>query len=150
MAQLKPFLAWWKILYSRLKEIIIGINYDTGSELVQGGHNALFNEVSWFYPQNSVDQIDRLVTYNYLEQVWTTGTLDRTSWANADIFDLPFATQLDESNPPDFPTINGVTNGRSILYEQETGTNPDPYLYYRYSDHGLFLPLLNQEILIWM
>ena len=101
----------------------LGINYDTGSELVQGGHNALFNEVSWFYPQNSVDQIDRIVTYNYLEQVWTTGTLDRTSWANADIFDLPFATQLDESNPPDFPTINGVSNGRSVLYEQETGTN---------------------------
>jgi len=101
----------------------LGINYDTGSELVFAGHNALFNEVSWFYPQNSSSQVDRVVTYNYMEQVWTTGTLDRTTWSNPDIYALPFATQYDSGSAPNFPTVNGISNGRSVLYEQETGTN---------------------------
>ena len=101
----------------------LGINYDTGGELVFAGHNALFNEVSWFYPQATADQINRIVTYNYMESVWATGTLDRTTWSNPDIYALPFATEYESGSKPTLPTINGVTNGRSIFYEHETGSD---------------------------
>ena len=33
--------------------------------------NAQFNEVSWFYCSASSDEIDRYVTFNYLENIWS-------------------------------------------------------------------------------
>ena len=101
----------------------LGINLDTGSELVYGGHNGLFSEVSWYYPDANADQVNRVVTYNYDENVWTTGTLARTTYANADVFNLPYATEYIASELSTFPTINGNTAGASVLYEHETGTN---------------------------
>ena len=77
------------------------------------------NEVSWFCPKASADQIDRSVTYNYMEQVCTTGSLDRTTWSNPDIYALPFATEYETGAKPTMPTITGVSNGRSIFYEHE-------------------------------
>jgi hypothetical protein len=52
-------------------------------------------------------------------------SLARTSYADADIFDKPYATKYDDTMLPTFPTINGVTNtnGASIYYEHETGVN---------------------------
>ena len=38
------------------------------------GINVDFNEVTWFYPSEGSDYLDRSVTYNYLEQVWYTNT----------------------------------------------------------------------------
>jgi hypothetical protein len=35
------------------------------------------------------------VTYNYGDQVWTTGTLARTSYADAHVFENPMATKFD-------------------------------------------------------
>ena len=58
-----------------------------------------------------------------MERVWTTGTLDRTTWSNPDIYALPFATAYDTGAKPTLPTINGVSNGRSIFYEHETGSD---------------------------
>ena len=36
--------------------------------------NSEFNEVMWFYPSKGSSQIDRVVTYNYAEKVWSVGT----------------------------------------------------------------------------
>ena len=43
--------------------------------IVYAEHNTLYNEVNWFYPKSGSDQIDRCVTYNYGENVWTTSHL---------------------------------------------------------------------------
>ena len=102
----------------------LGINYDS-SDIIYGAHNNLYNEVIWFYPKAASTQVDRSVVYNYLEETWTTMSLARTSYADADVFNNPYATKYDSTMVPNFPTINGVTNtnGASIFYEHETGIN---------------------------
>jgi hypothetical protein len=42
------------------------------------GLNADFNEIWWFYPVGN--EIDSYVTYNYVENTWNKGSLDRTCW----------------------------------------------------------------------
>jgi hypothetical protein len=102
----------------------IGINYGA-AEIIYGAHNSLFNEVSWFYPKAGSQQIDRCVTFNFLEQVWTTLSLSRTTYIDASTFDKPYATKYITNGTPTFPTINGVTNlaGCSQYFQQEIGTN---------------------------
>ena len=101
-----------------------GINY-ASSELVYASHNSLFNEIIWFYPSETSDQVDRSVLYNFVENTWATSTLDRTTFADASTYDLPYATQFNLTATPQFPTINGVTNsfGASTYFSHETGVN---------------------------
>ena len=102
----------------------LGVNYEA-SDIIYASHNNLYNEVIWFYPKAGSIQNDRSVVYNYLENTWTTMSLARTSFADADTYDKPYATKYDSTMLPTFPTINGVTNlnGASIYYEHETGVN---------------------------
>jgi len=102
----------------------LGINYASG-EIVYAGSNNLYSEINWFYPKNGSTNIDRIVTYNYSENTWTTGTLARTTYYDATLFELPYATEFSTTGTPNFPTINGVTsiNGSTIYYAHEKGTN---------------------------
>ena len=101
----------------------LGINYDA-NEIIYGEHNTLYNEVNWFYPKSGSEQIDRCVTYNYGEKVWTTSSLARSSYVDSGIFEVPYATEYNSSSTPAFP-IQGVTNtyGASTYYAHETGTD---------------------------
>lgn len=45
------------------------------------------NEVWWFYPAGS--EVDSYVCYNYVENHWTTGVLERTSGVDAGTFPQP-------------------------------------------------------------
>ena len=86
--------------------------------------NADFNEISWFYPSSNSNEIDRVVTFNYLEQVWAVGTLARTSWSDKGVFAKPYATDFSPSSTATAtPTVQGVSSGRGNLYAQETGNN---------------------------
>jgi len=102
----------------------LGINYNAG-EQVYAGLNHLYEEISWFYPKAGSVEPDRVVTFNYTERTWTTGSLARTSWHDATLYDNPYATKFNSSGTPTFPTIQGVTNvnGASIYYEHEVGNN---------------------------
>jgi hypothetical protein len=100
----------------------LGINFTNG-ELVFAGHNSLFNEINWFYPQASSIQTDRLVTYNYEEKSWSTGTLSRTTYEDAHVFSNPTATRYIPTLTPTLPTVNGVSSGGSYLFEHEVGVN---------------------------
>jgi hypothetical protein len=101
-----------------------GINYDA-SQITYGYHNTLFNEVGWFYASDASRQINKNVVYNFLEQTWTTGSLARTSYEDANTYNLPYATQFTVNGTPSFPAIQGVTNryGSSKYYAHEIGTN---------------------------
>jgi hypothetical protein len=101
-----------------------GINYDA-NQITYGYHNSLYNEVGWFYAADASQQINKNVVYNFLEQSWTTGTLARTSYNDAQTYDLPYATQFTVDGTPSFPAIQGVTNryGSSKYYAHEIGTN---------------------------
>jgi hypothetical protein len=100
----------------------LGINYDQ-DETVFAGHNSLFQEINWFYTKANSTLIDRIVTYNYGDKVWTTGSLARTTWADASVYDKPYATEYVAAATPTFPVVNGVSLGASIFYEHETGVN---------------------------
>ena len=102
----------------------LGINYNSG-EVVYAGLNHLYSEINWFYPKSGSEEVDRVVSYNYEENVWTTGSMDRTSWADATLYDNPYATKFNSTGTPTFPTIQGVTNvnGASIYYAHEVGNN---------------------------
>jgi hypothetical protein len=102
----------------------LGINYNSG-EIVYAGLNHLYSEINWFYPKSGSEKVDRVVSYNYEENVWTTGSMDRTSWTDATLYDNPYATKFNTTGTPTYPTIQGVTNvnGASTYYAHEVGNN---------------------------
>ena len=109
---------------------------------VNVGINSQFNEVTWFYPSLSSDYINRFVTYNYMENVWSVGTMSRTAWADIGTFEKPLATEYDPlDTEATITTIYGLTAGRSHLYNQEDGVDAngvaiDAYVYSGYFDIG--------------
>jgi len=102
----------------------LGINYDA-SQITYGYHNTLYNEVGWFYASDTSEQINRNVVFNFMEQSWTTGSLARTTYADSDTYNLPYATEFNRTGTPSFPGIQGVTNryGSSQYWAHETGNN---------------------------
>ncbi len=100
----------------------LGVNYNA-SELIYSSPNALFTEINWFYPKSGSTQIDRCVTYNYSENVFTTSSLDRSSYQDQGVYSLPYATDYDSTALPVFSEISGITSlyGASIYYAHELG-----------------------------
>lgn len=59
-------------------------------------HNKDFNEVWWFYPSQGQSTNDRYAVYNYVENVWHYGTLDRASFHDFSPFaDSPYGFDND-------------------------------------------------------
>ena len=101
------------------KDINLTQGYKTAA-----GVNSQFNEVTWFYCSASSDVINRFVSYNYLENVWSTGSLARTAWSDIGTYPRPIASDFDASSTETtISTIYGLTAGRSLLYNHEDGVN---------------------------
>ena len=83
--------------------------------------NSEFNEVTWFYTSNDATQIDRYVTYNYLEDCWSTGSLARTTWQDYGVYQKPYATEYSTTTIANNNVINGLTAGATTLFQHETG-----------------------------
>jgi hypothetical protein len=109
---------------------------------VNVGINTQFNEVTWFYPSLSSDYVNRFVTYNYMENVWSVGSMARTAWTDIGTFEKPLASKYDPlDTEATISTIYGLTPGRSHLYNQEDGVDGngeaiDAYVYSGYFDIG--------------
>lgn len=58
---------------------------------VFAGTNEAFNEVWWFYCSSSATAVDRYVVYNYLEDIWYHGTMNRTAWLDSGLLPNPMA-----------------------------------------------------------
>ena len=101
-----------------------GINQSAGQQ-VYASHNSLFNEIIWFYPDASSQFVNRMVTYNYLEGTWVTGTLARNSYMDQGVFEKPYGTKFEQNSTPSFPVVNGISSsqGKSIYYQHEIGVN---------------------------
>jgi hypothetical protein len=102
----------------------LGFNFDAG-KVVYAGVNALFNEVTWYYPQATADDNTRSVTWNRQENCWYTNSLSRTTAHDANLFEKPYKTEFNSTGTPTFPTIQGVSNlnGASTYYAHEVGTD---------------------------
>ena len=77
------------------------------------GLNEEFSEIWFFYPSNTdnTDEISRYVIYNYEENSWSIGTLERYSWLNSGINEKPLAA--------------GESSDIKFIYEHEKGANDD-------------------------
>ena len=96
-------------------------------DLFNAGVNNLFGEINWFYCSANSNVVDRVVTYNYLDSsrerpIWTVGSLDRTAWQDSAVYDKPHATYFDATDNASFD-VTGNTDGSTIYYEHEIGTN---------------------------
>ena len=65
----------------------------TEQNLFFAGQNAEFNEVIWFYCTANSNEIDRYVVYNYAENIWYFGDLERTAWIDTGVIDFPVAAK---------------------------------------------------------
>ena len=77
-----------------LRYIFEDINREQ-AQLVYGGTNKEFNEVIWFYCSGGATPsltIDRYVVYNYRDDIWYYGQLNRTTWIDAGSNTFPLAT----------------------------------------------------------
>jgi len=103
------------------------INLKSGNQMVSAGLNNLFGEVIWFYPTTGSSVVNRQVTYNYFDSspqrpVWTVGSLARTMWEDSAVFGSPHALSYEAGTDTSFDVV-GNTEGRTIYYEHETGTD---------------------------
>lgn len=99
-----------------LDHVFGDINLDQGFKIF-ATNVPQHNEIIWFYPSASSDEIDRYVTYNYLENIWSIGTttdgFTRTAWNPAYINNYPLAAgKLDSTNS-------------NYLYNHEFGYSAD-------------------------
>ena len=99
----------------------------TSNQLINCGLNNLFGEVIWFYCTESSNVVNRMVAYNYIDSssqrgIWTTGSLNRTTWEDSAVFGKPHATHYDADTDSSFDVI-GNTDGITTYYEQEKGNN---------------------------
>ena len=72
------------------------------------GHNKAFKEITWFYVSNNSTNTepDSYATYNYGENAWSIGTMDRTVWSDS------FGARL----------VPFAFDPSGFLYNHETGT----------------------------
>jgi hypothetical protein len=66
------------------------INRQQG-QIFFAGTNSQFNEIVWFYCSANAVAIDRYVIYNYSDNIWYFGTINRTAWIDAGIYGTPLA-----------------------------------------------------------
>ena len=73
--------------------------------------NRQFNEVGWFYSSSDSNLPNRYATFNYVDNVWSIGELDRTAWIDEGI----------ENNP----RAAGAASSNYYIYDHETGNDAD-------------------------
>jgi hypothetical protein len=74
--------------------------------------NEGFNEVWFFYCSENSIKIDRYVIYNYLEDTWYYGTMERTAWLDTGLRDFPLAATYSYN----------IVNQEDGVDDNETGT----------------------------
>lgn len=70
--------------------IFENINREQG-QIFFAGTNNQFNEIIWFYCSSNATEIDRYVVYNYADNIWYYGTINRTAWVDAGVYTYPMA-----------------------------------------------------------
>ncbi len=79
-----------------LKDFVFSNLNTDQSYKVYCGINSQFNEVWWFYPsQTGSGENDSYVKFNYVENAWDYGTMERTVWADAGIENNPLSVDPD-------------------------------------------------------
>jgi hypothetical protein len=98
---------------SVLDYVISNFNIDQSFK-VFATTNIDHSEVTWFYPIGSGETDNtNYVTYNYVEQLWSVGTMTRGAWIEASSKNYPVATSVITSSDANY------------IYIQERGHDDD-------------------------
>ena len=65
------------------------------TQQIYAGTNEGFNEIWWFYCSANATSSDRYVIYNYVDNVWSYGTMGRSAWLDSGLLPLPVAATYD-------------------------------------------------------
>ena len=57
---------------------------------VTGGLIREFDEIIWLYPSANVLENDKYIIYNYVQNIWYNGTIERTAWDNSELKQYPY------------------------------------------------------------
>ena len=81
------------------------------------GLNEEFSEVWFFYPSiaDGTREISRYAIYNYEENSWSIGLLERHAWLGTDIFENPIASGKSSSNEFIFTHESGFNDDTSSM-----------------------------------
>jgi len=103
-------------------------------DLIFCGLNNLFGELMWFYPTASSEEVNRMVSYNYLDStlqrpIWVSNAntaFARTTWADSSVFGNPhgtaYAPDTDVASTMDTYVV-GNNEGSTTYYQHEKGTD---------------------------
>jgi len=127
--------AWWmgnnrnfyvydgrvKILPCPLRKDVFDNLTALQSDKVYAGVNGAHMEIWFFWQSDDGSENDRYTIYNFGENLWYHGTLERTAWADKDTFDYPMAM-----------------DSAGFLREHEVGKNDDGNALQSFIESGEF------------
>ena len=91
------------------------LNFNQLDQIVCGTNEG-WHEVWWYYPSANSNYNDSYVVYNYLEQVWHYGTMERSAWDDSPLRKYPQAIKT---------TYTNALDATGVVYNHEQGTNDD-------------------------
>jgi hypothetical protein len=86
------------------------INFNQADQIICGTNEG-WNEIWWMYPTADSNYNNAYVIYNFLEQAWYYGTINRTAWLDTPLRKYGQAVETDSSN------------WTGVMYNQEQGAN---------------------------
>jgi len=98
-----------------LRQYIYANINQSQSYQVFAGANEGYNEVWWFYCSKNSSVIDSYVIYNYLDQVWYYGTMERTAWSGSGILPNPVAAYFTTN-----ASMTGYISGNTLTITNAT------------------------------
>jgi hypothetical protein len=85
-----------RVLPCPIKDIVFDDYNLAQKEKFFGVVNQKFHEVWWFFVSAGASEIDRYVSFDYVNQLWSYGQLSRTAWEDTALRDYP--TAIDSNN----------------------------------------------------
>ena len=93
-------------------------NYSQAYQVVSGSNEG-YNEVWWHYPSANSPVNDRYIIFNYLENIWYYGTMNRTAWLDSPLRAHPmaaFSVKTSYLNPDTLnPTADITATSKTIV-----------------------------------
>ena len=99
-------------LQCNLRKFVFNDFNEEQYEQVFAGTNESYHEIWWWYCSSDSNVSDRYVVYNYLEQVWYYGTMNRTAWLDSGLRNYPLAATYS----------NNLVNHEQGVDDNETAT----------------------------
>ena len=81
---------------------------------VFAGTNEGFNEVWWYYCAQDETAVSKYVVYNYLEDIWYYGTMERSAWLDIGLRDYPVAATYDNTLVYQENGVDDNTTGTAV------------------------------------